>query len=52
MDNKTLKKKSKTLLARDSIISNDSDDDKSDTEVINQDYSVTVNKEEMSIAIP
>ena len=42
-----------TSLARDSIISsNDSDDDKSDTEVINQDNSVIVNNEEMAAVIP
>ena len=53
IDNKTLKEKLKTSLARDSIISNkDSDDDKSDTEVINQDNPVIVNIEEMAVVIP
>ena len=40
-------------MARESIISNnDSDDDKSDTEVINQDNPVIVNNEEMAVVIP
>ena len=53
IENRTLKEKLKTSLARDSIISNnDSDDDKSDTEVINQDNPVIVNNEEMAVIIP
>ena len=53
LENRTLKEKLKTLLVRDSIISNnDSDDDKSDTEVINQDNPVIVNNEEMGVVIP
>ena len=52
-ENKTLKEKLKTSLARDSIISNnDSDDDKSDTDVINQDNPEIVNYEEMAVVIP
>ena len=48
-----MKENLKTSLARESIISNnDSDDDKSDTEVINQDNPVTVNNEEMAVVIP
>ena len=40
-------------MARDSIISNnDSKDDKSDTEVINQDNPVIGNNEEMVVVIP
>ena len=39
-------------MTRDSIISNNgSDDDKSETEVINQDNPVIVNNEEMAVAI-
>ena len=39
-------------MARESIISNnESDDDKSDTEVINQDNPVIVNNEEMAVLI-
>ena len=53
IENKTLKEKLKTSLARDSIISNnDRDDDKSDTEVINQDNPEIVNNEEMAVVIP
>ena len=53
IDNKTLKEKLKTSQARDSIISNnDSDDDKSDTEVINEDNPLIVNNEEMAVEIP
>ena len=54
IDNKTLKERLETSLARDSIISNnDSDDDgKSDTEVINQDNPAIVNNEEMAAVIP
>ena len=52
IENKTLKEKLKTSLARDSIISNDSgDDDKSDTEVINQDNPVIVTNEEMAVVM-
>ena len=51
IDNTTLKKGLKPSLARDTVISNnDSDDDKSDTEVINQDN--PVNNEEMAVVIP
>ena len=47
-----MKEKLKTSLARDFIISNnDSDDGKSDTEVINQDSPVIVNNEEMVVVI-
>ena len=50
--NKSLKEKLETSLARDSIISNnDSDDDKSETEVINQDNAVIVHNEEMAVVI-
>ena len=53
IDNKTLKEKLETSLVRESIISNnDSDDDKSDTEVIDQDNPVIVNNEEMAVVIP
>ena len=53
MDNKTLKEKLKTSLTRDFIISNnDSDDDKSETEVVNQDNPIIVNNEEMAVVIP
>ena len=52
IDNKTLKERLETSLARESIISNDSDDDKSDTEVINHDNLVIVNIEEMTVVIP
>ena len=53
IDNKTLKEKLETSLSRESIISNnDSDDDKSDTEVINRDNSVIINIEEMAVVIP
>ena len=53
IDNKTLKEKLETSLARESIISNNySDNDKSDTEVINQDNPVIVNNEEMAVVIP
>ena len=42
----------RTSLARDSIINNnDSDDDKSDTEVMNRDNAVIVNKEEIAVVI-
>ena len=52
-DNRILKEKLKSSLARDSIISNnDSDDDKSNTELINQNNPLIVNDEEMAIAIP
>ena len=52
IDNKTLKEKLETSLARDSIISNNEcDDDESDTEVINQDNPVIVNNEEMVVII-
>ena len=50
--NKTLRERLETSLARDSIISNDSDDDKSDTEVVNQDNPVIVNNKEMAVVIP
>ena len=53
IDNKTLKERLETSLARKSIVSNnDSDVDKSDTEVTNQDNSVIVNSEEMAVVIP
>ena len=53
IDNKTLKEKLKTSLTRDFIISNNySDDDKSDTEVVNQDNPIIVNNEEMTVVIP
>ena len=53
IDNTNLNEKLRTLLARDSIISNnDNDDDKSDTEVRYQDNPVIVNNEEMAIVIP
>ena len=53
IDNKTLKEKLKTSLARDSIINNnDSDEDRSDTEVVNRDNPIIGNNEEMAIAIP
>ena len=53
IDSKTLKERLETSLAREFIISNnDSDDDKSDTEVINQDNPVIVNNEEMAVVIP
>ena len=53
IDNKTLKERLEISLARDFIISNnDSNDDKSDTEVINQDNPVIVNNEEMAVVIP
>ena len=53
IDNKTFNEKLETTLARKSIISNiDSDDDKSDTEIINQDNPVIVNNEEMAVVIP
>ena len=53
IDNKTLKEKLKTSLTRDFIISNnDSDDDKGDTEVVNQDNPIIVNNEEMAVVIP
>ena len=52
-ENKTLMKKLKTSLARDSIINNSgSDNEKSDTEVINQDNPEIINEEEMAIVIP
>ena len=51
-DNKTLEEKLKTSLSHDSIISNiESDDDKIDTDVINQDIPKIVNNEDMAIAI-
>ena len=44
--------KLKTSLARDSIISNnDRDDDKSDTEVVNQDNPMIVNNVSMAVVI-
>ena len=50
---KTLKRKLETTLARGSIISNkDSDDDKSDTEVINEDNPIIVHNEEMAVVMP
>ena len=53
IDNKTLQERLETSLAGESIISkNDSDDDKSDTEVINHDNPVIINNEEMSVVIP
>ena len=53
IDNKTLKERLENSLACDSIISNnDSDGDKTYTEVINQDNSVIVNNEEMAVVIP
>ena len=52
-DNKNLKEKLENSLARDPIIhNNDSDDDHSDTEVINQDNPVIANNEEMAISLP
>ena len=47
-----MKERLETSLARESIISNDSDDDKSDTEVINQDNPIIVNNEKMAVVIP
>ena len=53
IDNKTLKERLETSLARDSIISNNGiDDDKSEPEVINQDNPIIVNNEEMAVVIP
>ena len=53
IDNKILKEKLKTSLTRNSIISNnDSDDDKSDTEVVNRDNPILVNNEDMAVVIP
>ena len=53
IDNKSLKEILETSLARESIISNkDSDGDKSDTEVINQDNPVIVNNEEIAVVMP
>ena len=52
IDNKTLKERLETSLTRDSSISNnDSDDNKSDTEVINQDNTVIINNDEMAVVI-